>query len=1795
MESKENELVVTLGERETNWYSSVSNYLYKDDGWYDPDLKRSLNPLSFVKDYRGYNLQHRDEIKNKPGALKINDLWFAIPPEAISVSMSNNTIDIPQIRSKHSVKIDSGYGEIVVNISLVFADNPLLVKGRVGVSDEIRYKLIPLLTQLRAMPFCHVKNEYLKKRIVDALSLKFDNDADLDRIDLMLTYLSHTLYPDPESPGIVRANFQFLLFNYAPYMNNLLYVGKYKRLKKGLIDRDFDNKPESPTCVLNPEESEAFLEFYAPEFDRLQAKAKVQSYNHATSNDVIEFQYYTYIEIARKALSDEQIKTVNSTTDGVFSNDPVEGISTVSKKGGFKEFAHALGQRESGASKDQYAAENDLGYIGKYQFGAMRLWDLGYRLGNYIPNTPARNDIGSKKQISRDAFKIDHALQERLFVDHVNKWIKDIKNAINSGELKYGDIHKKAGITLSGLVAGAHLKGLGNSTDPGLKHFINNSNDNKDGYGTKISEYVTKFSGYKLDDSEQIFDLSQTLAMAGKELAEAAQKATTTKQDSKEFNNVVENQKTALQKILEALPKGTYTFVQPDEHSHVVYLKILNTYAVPLHGMLGVELVGLESQGMNEIPRIPLQGYRFATHQYMGGHIEKVSINFTVFNDVGDEALTRIQKIINIIGNNAIRFQTVASLDGLTIKHPFINTVQGGERFIVDSLITSTHQQIPGGSTVMLNLTDYTKTKEHVERTMKFDQERLGNLNKYFKDILQEVFKYSSFGIHCWISKKDRPAPATFESAFAQSLNSVDKILNIYWDANGLKDKEESVATAIKALIESLNGMSHKWFPDIINSLSQLGKDKIDRNALIQNDRWDVLGLINQEMKDYLSSKGAREDFSTVLDSWVQKYQDIFCNYFPHLKEKYTEEVKNNFNKITTPAYIDFDLPPTIGPDYYFYQPRKYAGADNSEKWTRAENRYKEDLKKRFSLYHQQLKASQYGSTDKNILKQLGITEEDAKTMVIQNLTSKDEEFTATNLASDPVNQDMFDWGMYKSPHRYPEIAKKDEIGNELYRAKSLIGNVGTAESPAVPQAVVYSNTESFVEKLFYSHTKNECKRISQLGMEMAFPVYKIYIIEEDDTDTLAPLRKDLNEMYGLNAVAEINLAELHDQPISVLTVRFIDLTGRFTAARFKEKPGQESLDPKDIDTSKENPLEGIMIKEGTRIKLHVGFTNNVNELPVKFNGQVASIEGDNNEYTMICQSFGAELVYDVKFPEKPKDITDWNSETKEILQWAITQPEVLHFGRWKLTSVDNLIISDSTQGVRLGMYYNRVRPDGKTQRTWTHTKELAEMNILAPEESNFKGLMNIWQAVIEDPVGTVWNGHPLNVFGDRNLKNRIWESYWIYKKTLWEIIDDMTYRYPSYVAAVLPFEDRCTLYYGPPDGSYFYRSMSFSEQEIANKYLRDKKTDIEWARKIADQVADAGDDFKAKIVFDPGVGGYVSKRDDSAGERLAELLPFYERAKRIIAKSEAYRYRLIKPFRQYWVADKNIVRNSIKADYRDVFNMVNIVRGNGSEPNEKESSDMVTLKMNDFLQDEDIRATTIYAPNAQTNDAAYKYGAHELMRQARKLYKGDLIMIGNPEIKPYDIVYVFDDHTQMHGPVEVREHILSITPQGGMISSIVPGMVSYMNDMVGMSNMDALGSFLAGTRGQDMLERIVGGFAPVGLGVGAAGAAGATATGLAGIVGGTALSAGSFIVLPAIAIGMMSLAPKLFYAAKNRNPIYLSPLMRNGIPFIVGMNTYKVAGLLEWVENEWKIFTDGLDDYSTVLSSAMNQVIDFF
>lgn len=79
------------------------------------------------------------------------------------------------------------------------------------------------------------------------------------------------------------------------------------------------------------------------------------------------------------------------------------------------------------------------------------------------------------------------------------------------------------------------------------------------------------------------------------------------------------------------------------------------------------------------------------------------------------------------------------------------------------------------------------------------------------------------------------------------------------------------------------------------------------------------------------------------------------------------------------------------------------------------------------------------------------------------------------------------------------------------------------------------------------------------------------------------------------------------------------------------------------------------------------------------------------------------------------------------------------------------------------------------------------------------------------------------------------------------------------------------------------------------------------------------------------------------------------------------------------------------------------------------------------------------------------------LRRSFSRMYGGELVMAGSPNIQPYHIVHVWDDGRQMHGPVEVDSVYHSFTREG-YFTIVKPKLVSSLRGVSPMLDVAYMG-----------------------------------------------------------------------------------------------------------------------------------------
>lgn len=77
----------------------------------------------------------------------------------------------------------------------------------------------------------------------------------------------------------------------------------------------------------------------------------------------------------------------------------------------------------------------------------------------------------------------------------------------------------------------------------------------------------------------------------------------------------------------------------------------------------------------------------------------------------------------------------------------------------------------------------------------------------------------------------------------------------------------------------------------------------------------------------------------------------------------------------------------------------------------------------------------------------------------------------------------------------------------------------------------------------------------------------------------------------------------------------------------------------------------------------------------------------------------------------------------------------------------------------------------------------------------------------------------------------------------------------------------------------------------------------------------------------------------------------------------------------------------------------------------------------------------------------AKRVALSHLKESLKDIYGGELLIIGNADIRPYDLVYLADVYERMYGIFEVEQVVHHFTPQMGFITAITPNAFVSVND----------------------------------------------------------------------------------------------------------------------------------------------------
>ena len=693
---------------------------------------------------------------------------------------------------------------------------------------------------------------------------------------------------------------------------------------------------------------------------------------------------------------------------------------------------------------------------------------------------------------------------------------------------------------------------------------------------------------------------------------------------------------------------------------------------------------------------------------------------------------------------------------------------------------------------------------------------------------------------------------------------------------------------------------------------------------------------------------------------------------------------------------------------------------------------------------------------------------------------------------------------------------------------------------------------QAYVLHSFYDMLTNDKRG----RLVRAFPTYYVVFIDEGRKIGSWKL---FDNFYNMSAISDLTVTKSRKIPTDTCSFTMTNMFNSY-ASEYDNTTKQAYTDVysiRDVFTSiftpevyitKEDALarrkevqDTTVLQPGVRLHIRMGYGSNAGRLPVVFNGKIAEIDvGD--AVTIIGQGDGAELVN----PLNALGETDATNIVEAQAWTTICKDFRGSMARGGLSPRN--LLSQILTAQHGGLWKTVIR-------NWSDDRYYGDnpFGIYHFGDVKFNKIFTegeVVQNLYEVVDGTLLAGaNELYPNSNTALASPTINTN-ISDKTFWDLLTMCAYSGVGYIGAIRDFGFRSTVFLGKPNHYYAYGYT---------------KTD----------------------------GKYIEKR---------------------------------KPFQQFHHYDSytDIIFNSIKASDKNIkTNAVGVWEGTdvwwGQEqktcgplyldiniyPEHQKSMTVDTGLIASGNGGIDIPFITHFSEewnvNAETNKVnkalAERITGNTLRETLKNMYLGEICVIGDPSVKPYDRISITDSYEDMVGQMEVEAVVYSMNFNTGFTTTIYPDLIVRMDDQLEPAVQSIAGnivaSFLATVTSRcaiigklasveskvlrsaaQMLgplikkygeARAVQIFANTGIGKALGITTSKASSGIKGILEAVKASGGN----PYVIAAMIIIATTVFCLTKNAKSFLtrwiksiqmldVYPIFKNGRPFIAGMNGHK-------------------------------------
>ena len=283
--------------------------------------------------------------------------------------------------------------------------------------------------------------------------------------------------------------------------------------------------------------------------------------------------------------------------------------------------------------------------------------------------------------------------------------------------------------------------------------------------------------------------------------------------------------------------------------------------------------------------------------------------------------------------------------------------------------------------------------------------------------------------------------------------------------------------------------------------------------------------------------------------------------------------------------------------------------------------------------------------------------------------------------------------------------------------------------------------------------------------------------------------------------------------------------------------------------------------------------------------------------------------------------------------------------------------------------------------------------------------------------------------------------QYVIDNATIWEVFQEMSLRHPGWVYAARPYGQafRYTMFFGVPTQRYWSKPASdrfIKRMNLLDNVLRDNYVSMVEAKELyGDRIHNYSVDEWLAINSN-GKDPEVLLQNEYRGMAMKEYLRGME-----------VRF---EPFRKHhhFSSWTDIIWNGLMSSENACANAVNVFYYD-TDVAVPEAIGNQQVKAHSFLPEHMVRMHELPKyRNCRQETVARRYAMGSLLQEMKKMYRGEILLMGSPRIRPWDVGILADSYNDMFGPIEIEQVVHTFSFETGFITEIKPAAITIANEI---------------------------------------------------------------------------------------------------------------------------------------------------